>query len=204
MSNIEDNLSPQAKFVIDAARDQSLNDIDPGTLDAAVTIEVKGKKLFYDFDNLSMHQKELAMEVYRFKLDQIKAKPEKFDRVLASGGAEYKLKCLSYLFVPLNAEGEPHDFKKSKADTEVFDLVCAIKGAKNDELCQAVLSDFFTMRNAPELLSDVQEISSLDLNGIIQSAMSQMAFVTPEGSNNSATKPFGEADSSSAENSTGD
>jgi len=173
------------------------------TLSEPVKIEVGTSVLFYDFDNLCLHQKELAVEVYRFKLEQTKKNPPKFEAVLASGGAEYKLRCLSYLFVTLDKDSVPQSFSRSKSE-DVFRLVCQIKGSDNDHQCERVLSDFFIRRGVPELQSDAQEISSLDVNAILQSAMSQMVSLTPESKSNSETLPGSQDDSSSRPSLNGD
>ena len=177
---------------------------EPQPLNEPVVIEVNGAKLFYEFENLTLHQKELATEILRFKVEQAKKQPAKFDQVMQSGGAEYKLRLLSFLFVPLGEDGQPVQFKRNRADTDILKLIEQIKGASNSEKVEAALNDFFTMQRLSDLYYNLQEISSIDIEGLVQSALSQTISSGVENSNGSGTPPGVLGDSSSQENSNGD
>jgi len=162
-------------------------------------------KLVYNFARLTMQQKELATECLRFKLEQTKKPAPKFESVLASGGAEYNLRILSYILIPVNkTTGEPEKFSRSKADTDVYPKVCNLYGEAVEKLLSEVVADFFRRRNMSESYSDVRELALIDINNLLQGAFSTQMLSGTASSSNAAPMPAASAGSTTPANLTGD
>jgi len=171
------------------------------TNDGIILIEQEGIKLVYNFDRLTMQQKELATECLRFKLEQTKKPATKFEHVLASGGAEYNLRILSYILLPVNkTTGEPEKFSRSKADTDVYGKVCNLYGENVEKQLMEVGEDFFRRRNMSEIYSDVRELALLDLNNLLQGALSTQVQSAIGSSNSAAQTPTASTGSTTPEN----
>lgn len=113
--------------------------------------EHNDQRWIYDFDIITLEQRESARAVYLFGLELTKTPPAGLDKLFLSGGHNITLRAMAYLIRRIGPDGKPQNFSPEQAQGEALEFMRGLPAAMTGDLVMECQDDFFFRANVPDL-----------------------------------------------------
>lgn len=116
-----------------------------------IEFEHDEKRFVYDFDILTLEQRESARSIYQWGIEQAAKPPESLAKLFISGGHNIMLKAFGYLLRRIGPDGKPAKFDVEAAQGEVLEFVRDMPAAEMQDRLLECQADFFTRARIADL-----------------------------------------------------
>ncbi len=144
-----------------------------------VEFEHEGSRWVYDYDIITMEQRESARAVVLFGLELTKTPPAGLDKLFLAGGHNITLRMMAYLIRRVNAEGSIDPFMPEAAQGEALNFMRNLPAVKIEKEVMKCQDDFFFRTSTPDLelirhlraYAAAEEGARATVHGLVQGAL---------------------------------